>query len=428
MKILHISTLDHGGAAKACLRLHKGLLDQGIDSSILFREQTDKTIPYTYLYKKKEVTTKPSFGKRLTTFGKSVVDAIIDKPSSTVLTHQDRLKNQSPEFEIFSPPYSKYDLNSQPIYQEADIINLHWVTYFLDYERFFPNTDKKIVWTFHDMNAFTGGCHYSGTCEKFTGSCEVCPQLVGTGHETYSHKLFLIKARALQNSQLTIVSPSRWMYDNAQKSTLLKNFNHHTIPNSANHYHFQPLDKIHSRIQLNLPLNKKILLFVADNMNKTRKGFGLLAQALSQIEQTDIALCTVGSSQELSLGTIPVIYLGKITDEPLMAAVYSAADVFIAPSLQDNLPNTLIESILCGTPAIAFPIGGIPDIIDHGKNGILCDSVTIESLQTSIKQFLDEKYSFDKQIIRNDAVARFATLKQASAYASLYKKILNENE
>ncbi len=419
--MLLINTYDTGGAAKACFRLHEGLLKQGISSKLLilfskkdYPHESNIAVygrEFPYHYK------KPNILKRI------AIRAGMGKHTEKIRREIENIpKNQS---EIFSEPYSNYDFTQHPWYKEADLINLHWVSGFLDYSFFDKNT-KPVIWTLHDMNAFTGGCHYSKGCDKFTDSCDYCHYLKTTSNPEYTKTLLNYKKKYLSEYNLQIVSPSEWLRKKSSESMLFNQFNHTLIPYGIDTTVFKPYSKGESRKELGLPANKKILLFVAERVENPRKGSAFIFDLVNKLQANkDIILCAVGKPPMASFENL--ISLGEIKSEVLLAKIYSAADVLLVPSLEDNLPNTPVESILCGTPVIAFRIGGLTDIITNGENGYLCDGISSDELLNKVNFFLNNGVANTPNKISQSAVLKYNISISVKRYNDLYTEVLNGN-
>lgn len=413
MKIIHISTSDTGGAANACIRLHQGLLKAGIDSKVLvfLKHRNLKGVNQFYENKSSNfLLDKIRYYK----FG--FYEGI----------NRLRLLGRNKGFEIFTSPRSLIDVFNHPLVQEADIIHLHWVAYFLDYQNFFGKLkNKKIIWTMHDMNPFTGGCHYARECKKYQSDCSICPQLKGTLSQNYAQHNLNIKKTALDNTNnLQIVTPSNWLLEKSKSSSLFSKYEHTHIFNGIDTNRFTLLDKIKSKKELGLPVDKVNLLFVSDLIENKEKGFDFLSKAIEKINNKNYVLSLVGKTK-LDFNKNVIKYLGYVKSVEKMNLVYSAADAFVIPSLEDNLPNTVIESLLCGTPVIGFPTGGIPEMIDNNKNGFICDNKSSEALTNTITKFLSRKNIFDSENIRKNAIEKFSLNKQVNKYIELYKKMLS---
>ena len=242
-----------------------------------------------------------------------------------------------------------------------------------------------------------------------------------------SDKNLAIKIKSLQPAtNLTIVAPSQWLADEARKSEVFKNRRVLRIPYGLDSEIFKPVDRAYSREIFNIPTDKKVILFVADSISNNRKGFIFLKKAFEQLTRDDVILCAIGQKNGELASLNNVLELGPIYDERLMSVVYSAADVFVIPSLMDNLPNTVLESLMCGTPVIGFPVGGIPDMIEHGKNGLLTKDVSVSGLKDTLLEFLDSANDFNRNSIREDAINKYDLKIQAQAYIDLFRDILKK--
>lgn len=381
MRIVLINTNDHhGGAARAAHRLHKGLREIGEDS--------------TYFVKEKTID-DPS------------IEQFVQDPSPEQVSHRQNVRarldaaynlyaeTRSPDIELFSQEQVDGDENFFIQRPSADVINLHWVSRFVDYHQFFTSsrTTCPVVWTLHDMNTFTGGCHYDQGCGKYTGACGACPLLGSNVEHDLARQVFDAKQRifnAWPSEMLHIVAPSQWLAEEARKSTLLSKFSATTIPNSVETDIFRPIDKMKARATLNLPQDAKIVLFVSNHIGLARKGFRELVHALSLVpDNQDLMLLGVGDSHILDIDApFQVGQIDFLTDDNMTALMYSAADLTALPSKQDNLPNIILESMSCGTPVVGFDVGGIPDVICHQENGFLARSGNIGAMAMAISDAL----------------------------------------
>jgi len=423
MKILHVSTNDFGGAAIACIRLHRGLLERGVDSRLLLLRQTDKLLPRA----KRHMPPAPSLVERVSRKTRRLLGEFRICSPAGVEKH---LVGRPDGYEIFTFPFSSCDIRQDEWFRDADIVNVHWAVGLIDYPTFFRGHSKNVVWTLHDMNPFTGGCHYSSGCVKFRDRCEDCPQLQGTVDPDFSSVILAAKCKALSHARgLTVVAPSVWLRDLSKSSKAFGRFNNVHIPNGADSGIFQPRDKQYSRQVLGLPPDKKVILFVADSISNKRKGYQYLIDAFQSIaRKNEVVLCSVGS-KDAHAGAFENHYeMGVVTNERLMSVVYSAADLFVIPSLEDNLPNTLLESLLCGVPAIGFPAGGVKDVIEHGVNGFLTEDISVPALTAEIDRFVSDPQKFDASRIRNDAVRKYSSAVQADAYIAQYTVMLRNEK
>lgn len=422
MKVLIVNTFDRGGAGSACLRLHTGLLQAGIDSKVLLKTNHKKT-PKTYILKpqKESVTT---FQKIVRKF-ENALKAFGFLKRKPIPEKNNFLKNRDRRFEFFSFPDANFDITSSKLYQEADIINLHWVADFLDYKSFFEKNTKPVVWTLHDMNPFTGGEHYEEDYLGIDKSGYPIKRIRSKAEESIFAEIIKIKKRALAGVQnLTIITPSEWLAKEAKKSEVFNSFPIHCIPNGLDSEFFKPRNKSFSRELLNIPKDKKVILFVADSISNNRKGFVFLKEAFQQMQMNDVLLCAIGNKTEALESTGNIIELGPINDERLMSVAFTAADVFVIPSLMDNLPNTVIESLMCGTPVIGFPTGGITEMVQRGVNGLLANEISVNALNETLNDFLITIDTFDRDRIRRDAIRKYDLKVQAKSYIHLFENIL----
>ena len=413
MKILHISTKDsEGGGARAAYRLHRGLKSVGVKSQMLVQtkasDDCDVVMPQSITEK-----TIAKVGGILDTF-----------PPKFYLPHSKI---------SFSTQWLPDAIERRVVRLDPDLINLHWIhDNHLRIETI-PQLKKPIVWTLHDMWAFTGGCHYDRECGKYVESCGACPLLESDRNCDLSRWIWQRKRRAWQNVPLTIVTPSIWLAKCVSSSSLLGHLRVEVIPNGIDFQRYKPVSRQTVRSLLNLPQDKQLILFCAVKASSDRrKGFHLLEAALQNLGRSEwrdrIELVVVGASRpndSRDLG-FKTHYLGKLRDDISLAQVYASVDVFVAPSLQDNLPNTVVEAISCGTPCVAFKIGGMPEIIEHQQNGYLALPFAIEDLARGIAWILEDQKRHQKLCARarEKAEREFTQTLQARRYESLYNDIL----
>jgi glycosyltransferase involved in cell wall biosynthesis len=292
--------------------------------------------------------------------------------------------------------------------------------------------NKPIVWTLHDMWAFTGGCCYSQECDRYTKSCGNCPVLGSNKAFDLSRWVWQRKAKAWEDLKLSIVTPSNWLAECAKSSSLFQNSDIKVIPYGLDIGIYKPSDRQTARNLLNLPQNKQLILFgaIAATNNK-RKGFHLLQPALQKLSQSGwkdkIELVVFGAEQPenpIDLG-FQVNYLGKIHEENKLALLYSSADVMIVPSIEDNLPLTAIESIACGTPVVSFDSTGFKDIVEHQKNGYRAKCFSCDDLANGIAWVIENKERHQKLCdrAREKVEQEFSLELQAGRYLSLFKEV-----
>ncbi len=415
MKILHLSTFDTaGGAARAAYRLHQGLRNIDVDSQMLVRAKSskDKTV----------IAPKTNLGKIAGRFRANL--------NGLPLRFYEH-----PHKNAFSPQWFPENIASQVAAINPDIINLHWISNgYLQIETI-PKFNKPLVWTLMDMWAFTGGCHYTENCHRYTNSCGACPQLNSSKERDLSRSVWERKAKLWKDINLTIVAPTTWMAKCASSSSIFKNFPIEVIPFCLDTETYKPIDKNVARKILNLPQDKQLVLFGAISATKDRrKGFHLLQSALQKLGQTEwkqkIELVVFGSSQPekpVDLG-FNARYLGRLNDDITLALAYSAADVMIVPSIQEAFGQTASESIACGTPVVAFDDTGVADIVEHQKTGYLVKPYETEDLARGIAWVLENKDRHQKLCLRGreKAEQEFTLELQAKRYASIYSNIMND--
>ncbi|MFZ4855250.1 MAG: glycosyltransferase [Desulfuromonadaceae bacterium] len=415
MKIVHLCSMDFGGAGKAAHRLHKGLQESGVDSCmvVVCKKNSDESV-YAI---PSELSHAPD--KWWTLLSNNWKKSLADYPLS------------SSDNELFSDFCSVIPLDPlQKIIQAADVINLHWVAGFFD-TSFMPKAlhGKKIVWTLHDMNPFTGGCHYSDNCAKYCVNCGSCPQLASVAPKDLSFSIWEKKREAYRHLDITVATPSKWLCSCSHNSSLLGHFRHEIIPNGFPLSIFKPVERQSIRSALNIPLNARVILFCADSTTSKRKGFSYLVNALMLLSQSgrsdDLILAVIGANEypEQEICSIPVLSFGHINDEDNISLLYNAADVFVLPSLEDNLPNTAVEALASGTPVAAFDIGGVPDIIDHKITGYLAPAKDVAGLAEAISWCLNDAPPSIRKSCREKAEAFFAIETQANNYKKLYESI-----
>jgi glycosyltransferase involved in cell wall biosynthesis len=418
IRVLTFCSLDHGGAGTGTQRRVAALREQGVDAkilSLLVKSPHDYVIRYSP-GAAADRAGDPEF------LWQEVVDRAI------------RPARAAPGYcasELFSLTDSVMDYREiADLLAESDIVHLHWVVGMIDYERAGDYLgDKPVVWTLADMNAFTGGCHYSEGCEEYKRECRQCPLL---GPESdLAHKTWHIKKKAYSRlGNLHIVCPSAWLAGRVRESALLGDRPIHVIDNAFPADRYMPVNRSVARIRLGLPLHKRLILFGAENVANRRKGADLLKAAIDEYCSlyggADTEVVVFGySSMELAL---PVHELGYVAEEHRLAVAYSAADVFVLPSREDNAPLTVGESLLCGTPVVSFPVGNVPDIVRHRATGYIARHLDPVDMAHGIKWALDETAAGDGIRVasrcRQTAVAFHSSSKAARRHISLYNHML----
>ena len=315
----------------------------------------------------------------------------------------------------------------------CDVINLHWIADFLDFQAFFSAAPGQvpIVWRLADMNAFTGGCHFDHGCGRHVSGCGACPQLGSTDTVDLSHQVWQRKKAALDRlgpKRLHIVVLNHWMADLVKRNPLLSRFPLTVIPNGVNTENFAPRGIRVARDRLGLPQEARVVLFVADEVTNRRKGFSLLAKALTGLNDVaNLFLLSTGRGIPTFPSQISHRHLGHIGTNQLSLA-YSAADVYVLPSLQDNQPNTVLEAMACGTPVVGFSVGGIPEMVRPGITGILAPAEDVDGLCRAILEVLrcPEKHTAMAANCRRIVMDEYRLEDQIWRYAQVYETALKE--
>jgi glycosyltransferase involved in cell wall biosynthesis len=325
-------------------------------------------------------------------------------------------------------PHRLHDLHGLNV----DVLNLHWVAGFVDYHHFFEECigDTPVVWRLSDLNPFTGGCHYDRGCGKYKMRCGACPQLGSTQENDLSREIWERKQTAfdaIPTDQLHFVAQSEWIRDQVKAGSLTERFPATVIPNGLDETVFRPRSTKGLSSALDIPTDHRIVLFVAQSTKNHRKGFDLLQEALQELSVDAVTLVSIGSHEpELEAG-LPHLHLGSIQSDLLLSVFYSLADVFVIPSRQDNLPNTVLESMACGTPVVSFDVGGIPDMVRPGETGWLAEPEDASALRQAIAGALSDKTERNRMAdcCRQIVEEEYTLDVQARAYKSLYESLLN---
>jgi glycosyltransferase involved in cell wall biosynthesis len=368
MRVVHISTHDlTGGAARSAWCLHRGLLGIGVESCMLVRSK---------------LSDDPAV-----TGANDAACAILHEQALTPYILR-RLPSGSP---WFTSGVIDVDISSHPSVQSADVLHLHWVAEWLSAGviKKLVSLGKPIIWSLHDLWPVTCGNHYPGTNDPRDESWqtgESLPEpLIEIGRSEFQRKRSL-----LADQQIHVVAPSRWIGRMSQRSIIGSKWPVKIVPYGIETRVFCPSDQGEARALWNLPTDKVLLLFGCSGINEFRKGFHVLTDALRAAapDPDKVALVVFGEGNP-DLPGIPVAvhHVGRIDSESAMASLYASADAYLCPTLEDNLPNTVIESLACGTPVIGFITGGVPDLVADGENGLLTPCGDVPALAACLKRF-----------------------------------------
>ena len=329
------------------------------------------------------------------------------------------------------------DITNLPEFKEADVIHLHWINQgmlSLKGIRKILRSGKPVVWTMHDIWPATGICHLTLGCTSFRQSCRQCKYLPGNGSDNdLAAKVWRRKRQVLSEGNISFVACSKWLEQEAKSSGLLQGQTITSIPNPIETRIFCPGDKAKAREEEHLPADKRLILFVCQRVTNPNKGMSYLIEACRQLaaqhpemkEQTGVVI--LGGHAEEVADQLPFAAypLGYVSDPQRMATIYRTSDVFVLPSLSENLPNTIMEAMACGVPCIGFRVGGIPEEIDHQKNGYVAEYKSAADLARGINWILHQA---DYQALSDNAIAKvrhhYTGQQVAMQYTEVYQQAL----
>ena len=420
MRVLIVNTSERtGGAAVAASRLMEALNNNGVKAKMLVRDkETDrltvaavpgqKWMQFYFLWERFVVWLRLHFNR------KHLFEVDIANCGADV--------TQLPEF------------------QEADVVHLHWINQgmlSLKGIRKILNTGKPVVWTMHDIWPATAICHLTLDCRNFETQCAHCRLLPGNGSTNdLSTQIWKRKQQMLNDRQITFVTCSQWLAGEAQKSALLKGQRVVSIPNPIDTHIYTPKDKQQARQRVGLPTEGRIILFASQRVTNRNKGMGYLLEACRLLaeqypeKKEDITVAILGGHAEEIEGQLPfrTCPLGYVNDEQRIVDIYNAADVFVLPSLSENLPNTIMEAMACGVPSVGFRVGGIPEEIDHQQNGYVADYRSSEDLARGIWWALFEA---DHEAVRHACLQKvahnYSQQSVANHYLEVYESLRHHN-
>jgi len=419
MRILHINTLDiEGGAARATHKLHKQLLRQNVNSNLLVLVKNGSDNEVVNI-ERKNVSLYEKFRRFFLKLYLKIVFKLY------IHTKQ----------EVFSDDRSCHGQKRIFLHAEKyDLLNLHWISRFIDYRQFFKHISsekKPIVWRLADMNPFTGGCHYDFNCNKYIAECGACPQLSSNNKNDLSSRIWKRKNTAfsmISPESIHLVALSNWMIEKVKKSPFFSKFPITLIPNGVNLNTFQPKNKMKIREDLKISNNKKVLLCIAHSLSNPRKGLSYAIEAINILENiNDYAVITVGNIDKRVSFKCSHFHFDWTANNEELAWYYNAADIFLFSSTEENFPNTVIESMACGTPAVGFAIGGVPDIIEDNVNGLLVKEVDSKQMSEQIERIFSDRdllLEMGKKGLEK-CKKKYNIETQTRKYIDLYKKILN---
>ena len=421
MRVLIINTTERqGGPAIAAYRLTEALKNHGIKAKMLVRKKTTEQVT--------TVAMEHSTTDRLTMLWERL----------SVMLHTPFHHNRIYAIDL---GHSGGDITELPEFKQADVIHLHWINdgmLSLTAVEKIIASGKPIVWTLHDMWPFTGICHYAHDCDHYTEHCHNCPQLNSRKYHDMAFRVFERKATMLQGSHIQFVACSQWLGNMAANSRLLQGHRITCIPNTFSSNLFKPRKKQQAREDIGLPINKRLIIFSSHTFTDERKGYHYFREALKLIDKRHpewrdkLGIVLIGKDitpsmyQDLPFNVYPLNY---IADEKRIAEIYNAIDILAIPSLQDNLPNTVMEAMACGVPCIGFNVGGIPEMIDHLHNGYVAEYKNVSDFATGIHWLLTEgEYDILSREAARKAVNTYGENSVAMKYISIYNRMTGRNE
>ena len=420
MRVLIVNTSERiGGAAIAAGRLVEALKNNGIKAKMLVREkQTDRLSVI-------------GLNKNCWKVWQFIWERIL-------IWKENRFKKHN----LFAVDIANTgtDITVLPEFQAADIIHLHWINQgmlSLNDIRKILLSGKPVVWTMHDMWPCTGICHHARECDKYHQECHHCPYIYkGGGKKDLSNQVFKKKKEIYQSAPVTFVTCSRWLKERAGQSALLNGHTIVDIPNPISTSLFKPQNSLTARNKMELPTDKKLILFGSVKVTDKRKGIDyfiesckLLAEKYPEMKE-EVGVVVYGKNSECLKSLIPfqVYALDYISNEKDLVNIYNAVDLYVTPSLEENLPTTIMEAMACGIPCVGFNVGGIPEMIDHLHNGYVAEYKSAEDLANGIIWTLSESeyQSLSEEACRK-AVSNYSESIVAKKYIDIYNKITGDH-
>ena len=403
MRILHISSADEStGAGKAVLLTHNSLLKKGYHSRILFLKTSLHDLNITDY-------DQGSFLKKIYRNFISRFDLL---PKLFYFTRKK---------DLFSPGLFGINLDHNSYFQWADIIHVHWVNHGFLSIKYLNSISKPILWTLRDMWAFTGGCHYSISCDKYQSFCNKCPVLNSDSLFDLSTYIFNTKKNTFVDTNINWVAISFWLKSKALKSNIMQNQNIEIIYSGIDTSIFKLLDKYKIREKLNIGIHENVILIGANNLSDSYKGLNFIKSLLNKTDHNVIIL-TFGVSS-LNQNDIPqrIVNFNYIKDVSILNELYSCSDIFLSPSIQEAFGKTFVEAQACGLPALCFDETGPSEIIEHKKTGYVAKYLDLDDLQRGVEFLLSNK--LDREYIRSRTVNLYDIDKCVDDYVRVYNNI-----
>ncbi len=421
MRVLIVNTSEHtGGAAVAANRLMVALINNGVKAKMLVRDKESDSLTVS-----------------------SIPNGFMSQwhflwERFVIWLHLYFKRQHLFEIDIAN---CGSDITKLPEFKEADIIHLHWINQgmlSLKQIRKILETGKPVVWTMHDIWPATAICHLTLECRRFETQCQQCRLLPGNGSvNDLAFRIWRRKQRMFEGKRVSFVTCSQWLAGEARRSALLRGQKVLSIPNPIDTHLYHPGDKKKARQQLGLPLEGRIILFASQRVTNINKGVNFFIDACRMMverhpeckETTSVALLGGHAEEVESRLPFKTIPLGYVSDERQIVLVYQAVDVFVLPSLSENLPNTIMEAMACGVPSVGFQIGGIPEIIDHQENGYVAKYKDAEDLAKGIRYVLDEAdYEAMRKLCLQKVAHCYSQQSVAKRYIEVYESSCTPKE
>lgn len=332
------------------------------------------------------------------------------------------------------------DITRMAEFVEADIIHLHWINQgmlSIAGIRKIIDSGKPVVWTMHDIWPATAICHLSMGCRKFQSQCSCCPYLPGNSDKDLAARVWKRKSALLHDRNITFVACSHWLESEARSSALLHGQPIFQIPNPIDTKVFSKKDRVAARTAQALPADRRLILFASQRVTNVNKGMGYLIEACRILVELypemreDTALVILGGHAEevVDKFSLPAYTLGYVTDIRKIVDVYNSVDLFVLPSLSENLPNTIMEAMACGVPCIGFNVGGIPEEIDHKENGYVAEYKSASDLARGIRWILNDA---DRNYLGSNAIRKvaqnYSQYTVARRYIDIYTSLLGKED
>ena len=410
MRVLIINTSERtGGAAVAASRLMKALNNNGVKAKMLVRDKETDSLTVAEL-PRSPLLRWHFLWERFVVFCR---------------LHFSR--QHLFEVDIAN---TGTDITSLREFEEADVIHLHWISQgmlSLKDIRTILRSGKPVIWTMHDIWPATAICHLTLGCRNFTTACLKCRLLPGGGSAgDLASVVWKRKSRMLEDENIYYVACSRWLESEAKKSALLKGHKITSIPNPIDTHIYNRCNRQEARQRLGLPSDKRLILFASQRVTNENKGMQYLIEAcqlLKDIPQLGVVILGGHAEEVVSQLPLEAYPLGYVNDERRIVDVYNAADVFVLPSLSENLPNTIMEAMACGVPCVGFKVGGIPEEIDHRRNGYVADYRNAEDLARGIRWILTEA---DSEALSRNAVHKVVQNYSQQSVAMKYLDVYHQ--